>query len=240
MKPHSDEDWAVVMRRPVLAMIYGAVLLALLTSLPDTTDLGRITCLSRVTHCGWSYRGWAVKRGDVWIVVDEDDPDHLLSDSERTTFWDKGVLVDGWGVYLKRGFAAPTREVMVHHLKFPRQVSVVLTADDEAAIRAGFLKVLLESHDYLPDEAELLASPSGVKVMRSLPFGYVVDGAIAALAIALCVIGKRSVADFRKAWWMGSADARLARGECPGCGYDIAGLRGGVCPECGTSIARSA
>lgn len=35
------------------------------------------------------------------------------------------------------------------------------------------------------------------------------------------------------------ADPRGAAKPCPGCGYDIRGLRSGVCPECGRSLDRA-
>jgi hypothetical protein len=34
--------------------------------------------------------------------------------------------------------------------------------------------------------------------------------------------------------------ARIAKGQCPACGYDLTGNVSGVCPECGAEIQKSA
>jgi len=116
-----------------------------------------------------------------------------------------------------RGQASPEHEVMVRHAM------------------AEWLRTTRKvKHD-----TSLLLQPDGVTRVRWLPWGIAANVAMV-LPCAGLWTGIRNMKAWRAAKREETAEGMIARGLCPGCGYDIRGLMGGVCPECGTSIARSA
>ena len=83
--------------------------------------------------------------------------------------------------------------------------------------------------------AGLLRSPGSFNLTqenaRILHAGYLHDSfATVVLSGAILAVGCRMRDDRRRR----AAEVREARGLCPGCGYDLTGLRDPVCPECGT------
>ena len=86
---------------------------------------------------------------------------------------------------------------------------------------------------------------AGLAAGFNLHAGALTVGAVlvlAAFGVGYMVWHDVNVARFW--WWSRQTDRRLsrrrkrlARGLCPGCGYDLTGNLSGVCPECGEARA---
>ncbi len=95
-----------------------------------------------------------------------------------------------------------------------------------AALRE-FLLMHLEFSNYQRILTRFDAHPrNGELIVR----GYVHNGLSLLVASVFCVSASFTVESSR-------AIARVRRGRCRRCRYDITTTRGGVCPECGTPIA---
>jgi len=128
----------------------------------------------------------------------------------------------------RTGFWAPTRE--------SNELRLLDTGNLTAAEQAEVLPALATAFDRDPDAAGIyrrtaaLARAGVWMSSRTLYTGYVHNAAslvaaawlVAGAAIAVGVAHRER----REA-------ARCDRGECPKCGFDLAGLEGRPCPECG-------
>ena len=110
-----------------------------------------------------------------------------------------------------------------------------LSAQEQQALLDAILVAVDRESEY---EQEIYFVPDMIRVgvrKRTLPIysGYVRNALAGMVALALLVC-----CTYGKPWlWRphvyGSRARRIARGLCPECGYDQAGLKTSRCPECG-------
>lgn len=149
-----------------------------------------------------------------------------------------GVLFDvGAVVHTSRRGVLFSTEVVAEHRMWitPKRKDTALEADQAARIRSD-VAAWVAANRAVRGDAQLLLKPDGFSHVRWLPWGFAANAAML-LPCAGLWVGVRNMKAWRAARREETAAEKIDRGECPGCGYDIAGLRGGVCPECGTSIA---
>jgi hypothetical protein len=144
--------------------------------------------------------------------------------------WDVGLFQD---VPRKRAAWWPTREVTELRLSSPGS----LTAGEQSAM----LPALVAAFDRQPDREQMflrsasLARAGVWSTSTPIPSGYVRNG-ISLLALSWLLVGGFFAG--REATRLIRERGRRSRGECPKCGFDLAGLEGRPCPECGSGDGR--
>lgn len=146
------------------------------------------------------------------------NPDrHYVADGwlERTEYWVAlwPLDCDGRDEYAitQSRFGFPWRSMQMHHWS--------LTYANRAPGFGG-----TDAWPVPRSVRSLVACERWLVPARVLPLGFAVDTAFyRALAFLLWSVP----GVVRRHLWK-------RRGQCPACGYNLAGLRGGLCPECGT------
>jgi hypothetical protein len=119
------------------------------------------------------------------------------------------------------------------HRHWIRSISTgVFSLAEEAQARSMVAAQLVSMGRIAPgDTAALLGG--GIDRLRPTPDGYI-TGAAWLLATIVVGINLFTMSERQRER---RAAARLAAGQCPGCGYSLGGLMEAFCPECGASTA---
>ena len=164
-----------------------------------------------------------------------------LDEEQMSAYAEQGAAVYDVRVWLRerrRGVLFATHVVAEHRMMACRLGGLSMIERGHEALMRPAVANWASATGAVRGDARLLLRPDGYTTVRHLPWGYAANAGLLALAAGL-VVGKRNMAAWREARRIVTAEEWIARGECPGCGYDIRGLMGGVCPECGASIVVS-
>jgi hypothetical protein len=181
------------------------------------------------TDIGWLARSniaelWAVQNADGWRLIDPeieswDELGAILeSGSDPVVYARPGV------VHRRSGLWAITHNATGSSIQLD---GAPLTHEDELAIRSLVV-------DHLPDGSLAPSLRIADAVTTRIVWSGVVHDVVTLTALMVLILSLGWVP--RAPAWIRStrASRALSRGQCPSCGYAIAGLD--ACPECGRAI----